>query len=138
MKAKVLRNAGFTLVEIMIVVAIIGLLAAIAVPGFIRARKRSQATAVLNDARVLDGAKDQYAIESNRTGSSAVQAGMLQPYLKPGSRLYTAATGTGSTVADLVGNDYDLGTFDGNIKVSTTTKTSFSDVIDASTFWGAY
>ncbi len=132
------NQGGFTLVEIMIVVAIIGLLAAIAVPGFIRARKRSQATAVLNDARVLDGAKDQYAIENNRTGTSSVTAGMLQTYLKPGSRLYTLATGSGSTIADLVGGSYSLGTFDGNISVDSTTKTSFSDVITGTSFWGAY
>ncbi len=45
------KHAGFTLVEIMIVVAIIALLAAIAVPGFLRARKRSQASRILNDLR---------------------------------------------------------------------------------------
>jgi prepilin-type N-terminal cleavage/methylation domain-containing protein len=136
-------QGGFTLVEIMIVVAIIGLLAAIAVPGFIRARKRSQATAVLNDARVLDGAKDQYAIENNKTGSVSVAANMLQPYLKPGSRLYTAATGTANTIADVVGNNYTLGTFDTTIKVNASTESSFSDVLDkggdsGSNFWGAY
>ncbi len=132
------NQGGFTLVEIMIVVAIIGLLAAIAVPGFIRARKRSQATAVLNDARVLDGAKDQYALENGRTGTGAVTAAMLQAYLKPGTRLYTVATGTGSTIADLVGGNYGLGTFDSNISVDSATKTSFSDVITGTTFWGSY
>ncbi len=55
---------GFTLVEIMIVVAIIALLAAIAVPGFLRARKRSQASRILNDLRMIDSAVDQYAIET--------------------------------------------------------------------------
>jgi len=52
------RRGGFTLVEIMIVVAIIALLAAIAVPGFLRARKRSQATRILNDLRMIDSAVD--------------------------------------------------------------------------------
>ena len=61
------KHAGFTLVEIMIVVAIIALLAAIAVPGFLRARKRSQASKILNDLRMIDAAVDQYAIETNRT-----------------------------------------------------------------------
>ena len=68
------NRGGFTLVEIMIVVAIIALLAAIAVPGFLRARKRSQATAILNDARIIDGALDQYAIENNKVGSATVTA----------------------------------------------------------------
>ena len=61
------RRGGFTLVEIMIVVAIIALLAAIAVPNFLRARKRSQATQVLEDLRLIDSAIDQYAIEYNKT-----------------------------------------------------------------------
>ncbi len=60
------NRGGFTLVEIMIVVAIIALLAAIAVPNFLRARKRSQATRILEDLRLLDSANDQYAIETNK------------------------------------------------------------------------
>ena len=60
------RRGGFTLVEIMIVVAIIALLAAIAVPGFLRARKRSQASRIINDLRLIDSAVDQYAIENNK------------------------------------------------------------------------
>ena len=131
------NQGGFTLVEIMIVVAIIGLLAAIAVPGFIRARKRSQATAVLNDARVLDGAKDQYAIENNKTGTITVTNGMLASYLKLGSRLYKAAQGAGD-ITDLTGGSYSLGTFDSNIGIAQTTKDSFSDVVDTATFWGSY
>ena len=59
-------HEGFTLVEIMIVVAIIAMLAAIAVPGFLRARKRTQASRILNDLRLIDSAVDQYAIETNR------------------------------------------------------------------------
>ena len=66
------RRGGFTLVEIMIVVAIIALLAAIAVPGFLRARKRSQASRILNDLRMIDAAVDQYAIETNRSTNFAV------------------------------------------------------------------
>ena len=61
------NRRGFTLVEIMIVVAIIALLASIAVPNFLRASKRSQATRILEDFRVLDSATDEYAIENNKT-----------------------------------------------------------------------
>ena len=64
------HRKAFTLVEIMIVVAIIALLAAIAVPGFLRARKRSQASRILNDLRMIDSAVDQYAIETNRTSGA--------------------------------------------------------------------
>ena len=58
------NRRGFTLVEIMIVVAIIALLASIAVPNFLRARKRSQATRILEDLRQLDSATDMYAMEN--------------------------------------------------------------------------
>ena len=66
------RRGGFTLVEIMIVVAIIALLAAIAVPGFLRARKRSQASRIINDLRLIDSAVDQYAIENNKASGDLV------------------------------------------------------------------
>src|SRR3954467_5494354 len=83
------RRSGFTLVEIMIVVAIIALLAAIAVPSFLRARKRSQATATLETLRLLDGAKDQYAIENGK-GDLLLVPGPddLKAYVKPGTKLY--------------------------------------------------
>src|ERR1700751_3596473 len=89
---------GFTLVEIMIVVAIIALLAAIAVPGFLRARKRSQASRILNDLRMIDSACDQYAIETNRTTGNSVAVADWTNYLKKGSVLYnTGKSILGST-----------------------------------------
>ena len=93
------RRGGFTLVEIMIVVAIIALLAAIAVPGFLRARKRSQATKILNDLRMIDAAVDQYAIETNRATGSIVAITDWTSYLKSGTVLY-------NTGNDLFGNAY--------------------------------
>ena len=92
-------RGGFTLVEIMIVVAIIAMLAAIAVPNFLRARKRSQATRILEDLRMIDSAIDQYAIETNKTTGAAVNWTDIQAYLKKGSTLYN------SNHTDLLGSD---------------------------------
>ena len=131
-------RGGFTLVEIMIVVAIIALLAAIAVPGFLRSRKRSQATAILNDARVIDGAIDQYAIENNQLGSATVTQSLLKGFFKPNSRLYLQAQ-SGASLTDILGNGYSIGTFDAGVKVASATEANFSDVIVVgSSFWGAY
>src|SRR6185295_8069029 len=93
------RRAGFTLVEIMIVVAIIALLAAIAVPGFLRARKRSQATKILNDLRMIDAAVDQYAIETGRKTGDPVSVPDWTNYVKKDTALY-------NTGNDLFGNAY--------------------------------
>jgi prepilin-type N-terminal cleavage/methylation domain-containing protein len=124
------RRAGFTLVEIMIVVAIIALLAAIAVPGFLRARKRSQASRIINDLRLIDSAIDQYAIETNKTSGASVQVADWTKYLKAGTNLYTTAN-------DILGNSYGPQTVDSLPKVPSLSKDALSDVTD-STFWSPY
>src|SRR3979411_3041829 len=82
------KRGGFTLVEIMIVVAIIALLAAIAVPGFLRARKRSQASKIINDLRLIDSAMDQYAIETTKKSGDAIAISDWTNYLKKDTVLY--------------------------------------------------
>jgi len=63
MKREIRKEAtGFTLTELMVVVAIIALLASLAVPAFLRGRKRGQASRVINDLRQIDSAVDQYAL----------------------------------------------------------------------------
>ena len=124
------RRGGFTLVEIMIVVAIIALLAAIAVPGFLRARKRSQASRIINDLRLIDSAVDQYAIETNKKSGDPVAISDWTNYLKKGTNLY--ATGN-----DILNNAYGAQTVDSLPKANPSTRASLSDVTDSS-FWSPY
>jgi prepilin-type N-terminal cleavage/methylation domain-containing protein len=125
------KRGGFTLVEIMIVVAIIALLAAIAVPNFLRARKRSQATRVLEDLRMLDSALDQYAIETNKSTGNTAAFADLKNYLKTSTTLYTNGS-------DILGNTYGTTfTVDTVPKVSTSSFNALSDVAPAE-FWSPY
>ena len=71
MKLNTSRKAGFTLVEIMIVVAIIGLLAAIAIPNFVKARTASQTSACIANLKQIDGAKATWALEEKKQNSNA-------------------------------------------------------------------
>jgi len=124
------KHAGFTLVEIMIVVAIIALLAAIAVPGFLRARKRSQASKILNDLRMIDAAVDQYAIETNRTTGNTVVVSDWTKYVKKDSILY-------NTGQNLFGTAYGDQTVDTIPRVPTVNYDVLSDVASTG-FWSPY
>jgi prepilin-type N-terminal cleavage/methylation domain-containing protein len=124
------RRGGFTLVEIMIVVAIIALLAAIAVPGFLRARKRSQASRILNDLRMIDSAVDQYAIETNRASNFQMNVADWTNYLKKGSLLYNSGN-------SILGHAYGPQTVDKIPQVPALDLAGLSDVASDG-FWSPY
>ena len=85
MKRNTAKKQGFTLVEIMIVVAIIGLLAAIAIPNFVKARTTSQQNACINNLRLVDASKQQWALEQRKQNTDSPQGTDLQPYLGRGA-----------------------------------------------------
>src|SRR5205807_4877578 len=95
MTIKTSRKSGFTLVEIMIVVAIIGLLAAIAIPNFVRARTQSQMNACINNLRQIDGAIQQWALETKQAPAATVAFTDISGYLK--SSVRCPSGGSGST-----------------------------------------
>ena len=119
------NKAAFTLVEIMIVVAIIGLLAALAIPGFVKARKQSQGRRIINDARQMDGAIDQWAVEKGKKDGDAVVTTEAATYMK-----------TAWSDNDLLNNAYTIGGVGtGQVVISSTTKSALQGVgID----WGPF
>ena len=116
----------------MIVVAIISLLATIAVPNWLRARKRSQATRVLQDLRLLDHAFELYSIERNRAGTETVTSHTdFLPYIKTGTVLYTTLP------KDFMGNNITMTTLQVGPKLSSVTFGALSDVAPQD-FWSPY
>lgn len=97
MRIKTNRKSGFTLVEIMIVVAIIGLLAAIAIPNFVKARTTAQTNACINNLRQIDGAKEQWALENRAAEDATPTAANVQEYIKGGANVVCPAAGAAGT-----------------------------------------
>jgi prepilin-type N-terminal cleavage/methylation domain-containing protein len=124
------RRAGFTLVEIMIVVAIITLLAALAIPGFLRARKRAQASRVKDDLRLIEAAVDQYAIETHRQPGWVVSVSDWTAYLKRETQLCL-------TGKDVLGHDFGSQTVDQIPTVPPETYAALADVADDG-FWAPF
>lgn len=124
------RQAGFTLVEIMIVVAIITLLASLAIPGFLRARKRAQASRVKDDLRLIEAAVDQYAIETQRQPGWVVSVSDWTAYLKRETQLCL-------TGKDVLGHDFGSQTVDQIPTVPPETYAALADVADDG-FWAPF
>lgn len=114
----------------MIVVAIIALLAAIATPGFLRARKRSQAAKVLEDLRLVDAAVSQYAIENGKVPGDAVGVADWTNYVKKGTALY-------ETGEDAMGEDIGPQTVDEAPTVPANTYYELQDVVDDA-YWDPF
>ena len=120
------RRRGFTLLEIMVILALIGLLAVLAMPAFIKSRKMAQGKRVVNDARIIDQAIDAWAMEK--------QKGDGMPVDLVGAAAYTKSGNIPTT--DLLGNPYGLGPVGSNqVRISDSTKSALSGV---SIEWGAY
>jgi len=128
------NRGGFTLVEIMIVVAIIALLAAIALPNFMRARKRSQATQILADLRMLDAAMDQYFIENDKSWNAPVEWNDVVKYVKNNTRLANSAS------SDILQNFFIMevvGPTEIRVGISQTSFDALSDVAPLE-FWSPF
>lgn len=120
MKAKVNFRSGFSLVEIMVVVAVIGIIASLAIPSFMRSREQAQLKTILNNLRVLEDAKDQFAMENKRGTGDTTDLQTISGYLKGGTiapvvnETYTAEP-VGTTPFAII--PVTLGTYDAGSRI---------------------
>ena len=131
------RPNAFTLLEIMVIVAIVAMMASLAIPSLLRARQRSQAAAVKQELRVLDLAVSQYFLENNGRQDVSPTGDDLKKFTKRGTRLYTALDGAGPTVLDRLGNPITIPGIDINPVVATETFAALSAAADAE-YWAPY
>jgi prepilin-type N-terminal cleavage/methylation domain-containing protein len=122
---------GFSLIEIMIVVAIIALLAVIAMPNYFRARKRAQAARIIDDLRALSSAVDQYTIEFGRVQGQVLSLDQIKPYVKTHTVLYESGK-------DALGHDFQpTYVVDDPINTPVGTWAAMSDVTDVD-YWSPF
>lgn len=121
------------MVEVMLVVALIAMIAAIALPNFLRARKRAQATRILDDLRLIGGALDLYAVEHSKSAGDSAAWSDIRPYLKDNSIL------ANSNGRDILGNLFSEGSFsvDSMPKLASASFASLSDVAP-NDFWSPF
>jgi len=128
MKIQIYGRCGFTLVEIMIILAILGLLVAIGVPNYVQASRASQTKACIGNLRKIDGAKVQWALEMNKATSETPDRADLAPYFGRGGNgsligIYCPLSGLGALNGYLVNavdtppqcNNYNISTHPGQL-----------------------
>lgn len=125
------RFAGFTLVEIMIVVALMALVSAIAMPNYMRARQRAQASRILDDLRMIDSAIEQYSTENHKSGGEEIDWSDIQKFIKTSSKL------ANSEGKDLLGNSFSSFAAGELPNISDETAEALSDVAPPG-FWSPY
>lgn len=102
LEMKIRHSSGFTLLEIMIVVTIIGFLAGLAIPAFMKSRSRAQTTRCIDNMRLISGAKDQWAVENFANNGDTVLISDVDVFFKRG---FPECPGGGSYSIQVVGQD---------------------------------